>query len=40
MVINVPWFFMMHRLPNALMAKAQGVEVNIACGEGEGRRDI
>jgi glycosyltransferase involved in cell wall biosynthesis len=40
MVVNVPWFFVMHRLPIALMARARGVDVHIACGEGEGAEDI
>jgi glycosyltransferase involved in cell wall biosynthesis len=39
-VVNVPWFFVMHRLPIALMARERGAEVHIACGEGEGVEDI
>jgi glycosyltransferase involved in cell wall biosynthesis len=39
-VVNVPWFFIMHRLSIALMARSRGVEVHIACGEGAGREDI
>ncbi len=39
-VVNVPWFFVMHRLPIALMARSRGVDVHIACGEGEGREGI
>jgi glycosyltransferase involved in cell wall biosynthesis len=39
-VVNVPWFFVMHRLPIALMARERGAEVHIACGEGEGAEDI
>ncbi len=39
-VVNVPWFFVMHRLPIALMARERGAEVHIACGEGDGAADI
>jgi glycosyltransferase involved in cell wall biosynthesis len=39
-VVNVPWFFTMHRLPLALMARTRGIDVHIACGEGAGREDI
>jgi glycosyltransferase involved in cell wall biosynthesis len=39
-VVNVPWFFVMHRLPIALMARDRGVDVHVACGEGSGREDI
>jgi glycosyltransferase involved in cell wall biosynthesis len=39
-VVNVPWFFVMHRLPIALMARSRGVDVHIACGEGAGCEDI
>jgi glycosyltransferase involved in cell wall biosynthesis len=39
-VVNVAWFFVMHRLPIALMARARGVDVHIACGEGEGTEEI
>ena len=39
-VVNVPWFFVMHRLPIASMARERGVDVHIACGEGEGAEDI
>jgi glycosyltransferase involved in cell wall biosynthesis len=39
-VVNVPWFFVMHRLPIALMARERGADVHIACGEGEGAEDI
>lgn len=39
-VVNVPWFFVMHRMSVALMAQARGVDVHIACGEGAGREDI
>lgn len=39
-VVNVSWFFVMHRLPIALMARELGVDVHIACGEGSGAEDI
>lgn len=39
-VVNVSWFFVMHRLPIALMAREHGVDVHIACGEGPGAEDI
>jgi glycosyltransferase involved in cell wall biosynthesis len=39
-VVNVPWFFMMHRLPIAIMARSRGVDVHIACGEGAGAEDV
>lgn len=39
-VVNVSWFFVMHRLPIALMARERGVDVHIACGEGPGVEDI
>jgi glycosyltransferase involved in cell wall biosynthesis len=39
-VVNVPWFFVMHRLPIAVMARSRGVDVHIACGEGAGVEDI
>jgi glycosyltransferase involved in cell wall biosynthesis len=39
-VTNVSWFFVLHRLPIALMARERGVEVHIACGEGSGVEDI
>jgi len=39
-VVNVPWFFTLHRLPLALMARARGVDVHVACGEGAGREAI
>src|SRR5215216_3335524 len=39
-VVNVPWFFVMHRLPIAVMARSRGVDVHIACGDGAGHEDI
>jgi glycosyltransferase involved in cell wall biosynthesis len=39
-VVNVAWFFVMHRLPIALMARERGVEVHVACGEGDGADDV
>jgi glycosyltransferase involved in cell wall biosynthesis len=39
-VVNVSWFFVMHRLPIAIMARERGVDVHIACGEGPGADDI
>jgi len=39
-VVNVPWFFTLHRLPLALMARARGIDVHVACGEGEGSEAI
>jgi glycosyltransferase involved in cell wall biosynthesis len=39
-VVNVPWFFVMHRLPIALMVRSRGVDVHVACGEGAGREEI
>jgi glycosyltransferase involved in cell wall biosynthesis len=39
-VVNVPWFFVMHRMPIAVMARSCGVDVHIACGEGTGAEDI
>lgn len=39
-VVNVPWFFVMHRLSIALMARERGADVHVACGEGEGAEDI
>ena len=39
-VVNVSWFFVMHRLPIALMARERGVDVHVACGDGDGAQDI
>ncbi|MEJ0084650.1 MAG: glycosyltransferase family 4 protein [Pseudomonadota bacterium] len=39
-VVNVPWFFVMHRMSVALMARARGADVHVACGEGSGREDV
>jgi glycosyltransferase involved in cell wall biosynthesis len=39
-VTNVSWFFVMHRLPIALMARDRGMDVHVACGEGAGAGDI
>lgn len=39
-VVNVSWFFVMHRLPIAIMARERGMDVHIACGEGPGAEDI
>ncbi len=39
-VVNVSWFFVMHRLPIAQMARKYGVDVHVACGEGEGAAEI
>ncbi len=39
-VTNVSWFFVMHRLPIALMARERGADVQVACGEGDGANDI
>lgn len=39
-VVNVSWFFVLHRLPIALMARERGAEVHVACGEGDGTADI
>jgi glycosyltransferase involved in cell wall biosynthesis len=39
-VANVSWFFVMHRLPIALMARERGADVHVACGEGPGAEDI
>ncbi len=38
-MINVSWFFVLHRIAIAKMARERGVDVHIACGEGEGGRD-
>jgi len=39
-VVNVPWFFVMHRLSLALRAREMGYEVHVACGEGAGAEEI
>jgi glycosyltransferase involved in cell wall biosynthesis len=39
-VVNVSWFFVMHRLPVAIMARERGMDVHVACGEGPGAEDI
>ena len=39
-VVNAPWFFVMHRLPIALMAREGGADVHVACGEGKGADEI
>jgi glycosyltransferase involved in cell wall biosynthesis len=35
-VVNVAWFFAMHRLSIARMAREAGMDVHVACGEGSG----
>jgi glycosyltransferase involved in cell wall biosynthesis len=39
-VINVPWFFVMHRMPFAIRARELGYDVHIACGVGPGEEGI
>ena len=33
-VVNVPWFFISHRLPIAIAAKASGYEVHVVTSAG------
>jgi glycosyltransferase involved in cell wall biosynthesis len=39
-VANVAWFFAMHRLPIARMARTRGLDVHVACGIGSGAEDV
>lgn len=39
-IVNEPWFFLSHRLPIALAAKAQGYTVHVATRAGETAKEI